>query len=450
MRELVRRALRTSWPRGELMKSIGVRTLKVLLLSSASACRTDVTVIEVSKPPATASEPSVIVAGNYHACALMADSTVRCWGSNAWGQLGTGSLDDQLRPATVRALTGVAQIAAGGNNTCARMEDGTVRCWGDNAYCQLGRDAGRAGGVQAPRGRGGLDPDLVSADAVEVPGVRGAVQIAVDGIQSCALVADGTVRCWGRHFTMTDVREPSRRAECERSVVQVPSLSDVVSIRATTRGGMCAARRDGSIACWEIAYGLGPSWGTPVNVPPPPVVIAGVVDASSALRLDARTALERRAPTETQCALLSDRTVSCRGENAVGLLADGTRMTRSTFGPALGVSDAVRLVAFGERVCAQHSTGGVSCWGESYYRTPAEQAAEMPEQCPIGARPTPCSTRARPMMGVSGVRDVAMGEMFTCVYTNEGAVRCSGINAFGELGDGARSDQLEDWRTVQF
>lgn len=427
---------------------LGMTALSVIL--SASACRTDVTVIEVSKPPSNASEPSVIVAGSYHACALMADSTVRCWGSNAWGQLGTSNFEDASRPVSVRGLEGVAQIAAADNNTCARMNDGTVRCWGDNAYCQLGSDVGAAGGTQSPRGRGGLDPDIVSANAVEVPTVRGAVQLAMDGLQACAVLSDGTVRCWGRRFTMTDPLDPNRHAECERSVVAVPSLTDVVSIRATTRGGLCATRRDGTVACWVRAYGLGPSWGTPVLVPPPPTLFAGVSNAVSALQLYVMTALERRPPLDTFCVVHSDQSVSCAGENSVGLLGDGTRASRTTFAPVLGLTDAVRIVAYRERVCAQRSTGAMSCWGESYYRTHADQQAMNPEQCAIGDRPVPCATAPHEQTGVSGVRDIAMGEMFTCVYTSEGLVRCRGINAFGELGNGERSDQLHDWQTVQF
>lgn len=433
-----------------MRSSIGMGVSAVMFMLSASACRTDVTVIEVSKPPSNASEPSVLVAGSYHACALMADSTVRCWGSNAWGQLGTATFEDASRPVPVRGLEGVAQIAAADNSTCARMNDGTVRCWGDNAYCQLGSDVGSAGATQSPRGRGGLDPDIVSANAVEVPTVRGAVQIAMDGLQACALLSDGTVRCWGRHFTMTDSHDPSHHAECERSVAVVPSLTDVVSIRATSRGGTCATRRDGTVACWVLAFGLGPSWGTPVQVPAPPTVMAGVSNAASALRLNALTTIERRGALDTTCVLLSDQSVSCAGENSVGLLGDGTRTSRTTFAPVLGLTDAVRIVAYRERVCAQRSTGAMSCWGESYFRTTSDQQAMNPEQCAISGRPVPCATAPHEQTGVSGVRDIAMGEMFTCVYTSEGLVRCRGINAFGELGNGQRSDQLHDWQTVQF
>lgn len=433
-----------------MKNAIGLGIYSVLLALASGACRTDVTVIELSKPPSTASEPSVIVAGNYHACALMADSTVRCWGSNAWGQLGTGSLEDQLRPAVVRGLSGVAQIAAGGNSTCARMNDGTVRCWGDNAYCQVGSDVGGAGGTQSPRGRGGLDPDIVSPDAVEVPGVRGAVQLAMDGLQSCALLSDGSVRCWGRHYTMYDTHNPARAPECQRSIATVPSLTDVVSIRATTRGGTCATRMDGSVACWQLTFGLGPSWGTPVQLPPPPTVIAGVSNAASALRLHAMTTLERRPALETSCVLLADHTVSCAGENAVGMLGDGTRSSRTTFAPVAGLSDAVRIVAFGERVCAQLSSGAVSCWGVSPFSTPEEQHTANPDLCPITGNSLPCALAPHALADLGGVRDLAMGEGFTCAYLDDGTVRCRGINAFGELGNGTRTDSGSSWITVQF
>ncbi len=90
-----------------------------------------------------------IAAGGLHTCAVLEDATVRCWGSNHHGQLGIGTVGGVQRlPVAVIGLTGVGSVAlssaADDGSTCALMEDQSVRCWGDNAFGQLGRAASPA------------------------------------------------------------------------------------------------------------------------------------------------------------------------------------------------------------------------------------------------------------------------------------------------------------------
>ncbi len=77
-------------------------------------------------------------AGNAHTCALRADSTVRCWGGNSFGQLGDGTTFTQLTPVAVSGVTIAVAITAGDSHTCALRDDGTAFCWGLNAFGQLG------------------------------------------------------------------------------------------------------------------------------------------------------------------------------------------------------------------------------------------------------------------------------------------------------------------------
>ena len=80
--------------------------------------------------------------GGSHACALLDDGRVQCWGRNRYGTLGIGELTDlSLVPVDVVGLESeVVSIDAGGLHTCAVIDDGSIQCWGLGSYCQLGND----------------------------------------------------------------------------------------------------------------------------------------------------------------------------------------------------------------------------------------------------------------------------------------------------------------------
>ena len=83
-----------------------------------------------------------------HACATTRAKTTYCWGSNDSGQLGDGSNLDSTEPVEVASLTGasVISLSLGSAHTCALLQNQTVKCWGDNAFGQLGssKNAGSA------------------------------------------------------------------------------------------------------------------------------------------------------------------------------------------------------------------------------------------------------------------------------------------------------------------
>lgn len=77
--------------------------------------------------------------GNRHACASMTSGEVACWGWNASGQIGNGTQISALRPVLVKNIpTGAAATATGYQHSCAVMTDRQVYCWGNNQYGQLG------------------------------------------------------------------------------------------------------------------------------------------------------------------------------------------------------------------------------------------------------------------------------------------------------------------------
>lgn len=80
--------------------------------------------------------------GIAHSCALLGNGTVRCWGANNYGQLGTGNTNNATKPVTVAGLPRPAvAMSAGGNHTCARLDDQSIRCWGRNDRGQLGNNS---------------------------------------------------------------------------------------------------------------------------------------------------------------------------------------------------------------------------------------------------------------------------------------------------------------------
>ena len=91
------------------------------------------TAVTSSKTPITIpglALAEAITTGVQHACALLPGGTVKCWGDNAYGELGNGSTNGSATPVTVSGLTGAVSISANGNTSCAVLDDGSARCRG--------------------------------------------------------------------------------------------------------------------------------------------------------------------------------------------------------------------------------------------------------------------------------------------------------------------------------
>jgi alpha-tubulin suppressor-like RCC1 family protein len=131
--------------------------------------------------------------GFRHSCALLDTGIVKCWGSNNDGQLGLGHTDnvvttgDSLQAVNLGGT--VVEIAAGQNHTCARLSTGEVKCWGANTYGQLGIGSTENVGNTA-------NPVFTSVD---LGTGKTAIQITANGFSSCALLNDHTAKCWGNN-----------------------------------------------------------------------------------------------------------------------------------------------------------------------------------------------------------------------------------------------------------
>ncbi len=128
---------------------------------------------------------TAIAAGPYHTCAVVRGG-LRCWGANGAGQLGNGTSTSSLVPVPVEGLSAkVASVACGTAHTCAIMDSGAARCWGSDMLAQLGN---------------GEDLSSTTTWSQVVGLTSGVTGIAAAEYHTCALMANGGVKCWGTNL----------------------------------------------------------------------------------------------------------------------------------------------------------------------------------------------------------------------------------------------------------
>jgi len=128
-----------------------------------------------------------LTTGAGHACAFTSDGAVWCWGDNREGQLGTGDTDARSRAVQIDpdGLGAVTQVYAGGAHTCAQRVDGSLWCWGSNRFGQLG-----TGDTDARLTPVAIAPEDLGTSISAV---------YAGGAHTCAVKVDGSVWCWGNN-----------------------------------------------------------------------------------------------------------------------------------------------------------------------------------------------------------------------------------------------------------
>jgi hypothetical protein len=308
-----------------------------------------------------------VVTGRGHACALLDDHRVKCWGDNSFGQLGLGDTESRRTPAalgdhlpavdlgtgrTAKALT-AAHYA-----TCAHLDDDSVKCWGWRALA-VGMDDPFAG---SNRFIGDVPGEMGDAlPPISLGPGRAARLVALGSYDGCVVKDDESMRCWSANTP----------------AVELPAVPGRHVKQLAGAGGVLARFDDGTVR--KIGYGVGPP-PAPIEggASVPALLVAGSAQAacvlwangdsrcaggdapwwpaSSAGALEAAGVLEGSPIT---CGLLRDGHVSCptAGADTFWFAVDQATGFVRLGQPALGITGGAEG-AF----CAVLQDGDVKCW----------------------------------------------------------------------------------------
>jgi len=411
-----------------------------------------------------ATSMSTLALGERLTCGIDDAMHARCLGAAPLGDgsLGSSSLGEPVlawdanggQPAEVIAL------GAATEGTCYLDLDGRPWCWGERSAADTHPDVGQF------------------TEAIPVPSNAQPTSLAADDLFACAVLADGTTRCWGElarlgaAWAVAGVRYPARQIDWPAPVESIAVRTTVACVVTTTgevwcRGGSvddgsdvlvpppssvgeasriavpparqvvvsqtaaCALLRDGGVRCWGIdATGvLGDGDGAPDDCDGSPcarspVAVVGLPAGDAVVQLS----LHAEALAANACARLASGRVVCWGAGGGGGLGTGALSpiyAHAPQDPVAGIDDAVSISTYFVNTCAVRAGGRVACWGGAF----GALGYLTGDIC--GA--FPCSPLPGEVVGVDDAIEVAVGRGFACARLRNGRVRCWGENRRGQL-----------------
>ncbi len=343
--------------------------------------------------------------GLQHACALKADGTVACWGSNFYGQCGDGSegSNDLIKqPKVVPGLKDVVEISLGGRRTCVRTKKNDLLCWGMN------RNGSEVLGIKGA---------LVIVKPTSPDGVPKALALDMSDRNLCWVAPDGVPACVGDN---TGYKLGYVGSGATAVPQKMFGLKPFRSIHVG-EGVVCATDALGSVTCvGRQLYGaMGNGLTTPTQVATP--------DSAPAFGSAVQGSLGER----VSCFMRRTGRIYCAGYVSAGRLGNG--LTKSSVAVSLPGNVAwerpfARLGRGDDATqCAIDDKHRVLCWGDSYW-------GEAGDGKKYGS-----VAWATVMPGWTDALDVASSSDFTCMVNRLGEVHCLGRNSSAQLGRGTSS-----------
>jgi alpha-tubulin suppressor-like RCC1 family protein len=333
-----------------------------------------------------------------HACAVISGGTVKCWGFGDANRLGNGGSSSQATPVQVTGVTDAVEISALDSHSCARLSDGRVKCWGSN-------DAGQLG-----------DNSTTSSSIPVYAAVTAVANITVGNKHTCARYSNGTAKCWGQNTS----GELGNGATAASSLVPVDVAQANIAVLSAGGGYTCAALNDQTVKCWGDNSGGFLGNGTSANSLTP-VSPTGVTNAISV-----------SAGTKKVCVLLSNQGRKCWGYSGYGAFDDGTESDSLSPITSLNLTTVAYVGrGYGNNICSVLVNGTVRCAGRADYMNTG-----------IGLERRVFTPVKIASLGTS-VSKIEAGDNHKCALMSDATVKCWGRNTRGQLGDGTRIRRAE-------
>lgn len=353
--------------------------------------------VKVTDTVAASSDASVAIirpvdiqVGQYFACGLYHEGSVKCWGSNVYGQLGlasTATIGDgatEIGGANLFVDLGTGRIATsialGLDHVCALLDNATVKCWGRNTYGQLGK--GTTSNLGDNNGEMGD-----SLTAVNLGSGRTATAIYAFGYVSCAKLDDASIKCWGRNdrgqMGIGDIAGTNANlGDGPNEMGDNLAPINLGTGRTATKlvGGLshiCALLDNSTVKCWgrnnrgqlgkDNTFSLG---DTPNEMG----------DNLTAINIDgtsggARTATDIAGGYDYNCAIRDNASIICWGRNDIGQLGNGTlndignnageMAAIASINMNTGFATPTNIYASRGASCAKDNANMFKCWGRN-------------------------------------------------------------------------------------
>lgn len=425
-----------------------------------------------------------------HACALLIDGTVKCWGDNQYGQTGgpsaktyseSGSavsrdpIDEKVKkwhegqfsntPYKVEYLGEKATaISVGGWHTCALLESGTVKCWGDNQFLQFGEGSEGMAYSEIPK---------------KIQLQKNAKAISAGATHTCAILEDKSIECWGG-------KKPASVDESLTELEHILAPGEYIGVQTDqTKANSCAPITDDdkceiavkdAMKDFELASGNTIDWSKIETVegdnkhsslpygcvfhqksgcssdtcslcpdendcweilanqmqPYTPKSCSDtakcIVNCQPSLPNNAKAISAGGAHT---CALLNDGSVQCWGDNGQGQISGIKAESSPNHIMRFGVRKATDISAGSSGTCALLDDEEVVCWGSPTFDHTYQDFIFGGS---LGESYAASSARFFniPRLGGKGAA-VSVGESHSCALLSTGIVKCWGGDMVGDL-----------------
>jgi len=352
-----------------------------------------------------------------------------------------GAQAESAGSSTVDRRVASGSIAAGYMNSCAIADSGALRCWGGADMGVLGQGTGVPAQDDTQYDIGDNE-DPATVPAIDLGPGRTARSISLRYKHVCAVLDNGSVRCWGNGQGDVDTDLEGVLGTLGKKIVgddEKPSSVPPVDLGAgrtakqVAAGWLqtCAILDTDQVKCWGQnnggQLGLGNSQSPVAAADSGTLDLGGSAAAISSGRMHT-------------CALLTNGSVKCWGYNNYGQLGLGNtdnvgdNETPASVGAVdLGPGRTATAIAVGyEHSCAILDNGQLRCWG----RNDSGQLG-LGNITTLGDDEAVSSVAPVDLGAGRKAVNVSLGYDTTCVVLDDGATRCWGSNHIAQLGLGA-------------